>query len=172
LGDITVKSPYLAHALRLADVLAAIQVMGSHLWDSRPVEDWKLNLGERPQSIASWEELFTAHPEFFGSRKSNDGRMLYYLRLRRAYERTIDPTSLDELSAEEIETRKKSGSYESDKLSRRGLTPEQVETLMKTAIELQVRAAALEDRSKWWIPLAAAVLGFVGAVLGSLLKPT
>jgi hypothetical protein len=171
LGGITVKSPYLDH-LRLADVLAAIQVTGSHLWDSRPIEDWKLNLGERPQSVATWEELFTAHPEFFGSSKSKDGQMLYYLRLRRAFERTIDTITFVKLSADEIETRKKRGSYETDKISRRSLTPDQIETLLKTAIELQVRAAALEDRSKWWLPLAAAVVGFAGAVLGSLLKPT
>src|ERR1043166_5648521 len=162
------KSPYLS-SHRLADVLAAIQVMGSTVWDSRPIEHWKPHLGDVPQSASSWEEIFTQHPEFFGVREWQ-GRNTYFLRLRRAYERTIDPVSLKEISDQQLEELKRQNKYDETKLARRALTPSQVEALMKTAIELQVRAAALADRTRWWIPLAAAVLGFLGAIVGSLLK--
>jgi len=164
------KSPYLAHPQRLADVLVAIQVMGSSLWDSREIKDWQAQLGDRPQSLSGWEALFAQHPEFFGSHERDGGRMLHWLRLRRAYERTIDPESFSELLPEEIEQLKTSGAFAKARLARRALSPAQVEALMKTAIELQVRAGALEDRSRWWLPLLAAVVGFLGAVLGSLLK--
>ena len=106
----------------------------------------------------------------FRSSKRKDGAELHYLRLRRAYERTVDPDTLRELTDVEIKQLKDSNQYDNARLARRPLVASQVEALMKTAIELQVRAAALEDRSRWWLPLAAAVLGFVGAVLGSLLK--
>ncbi len=163
------KSPYLTHDQRLADILAAIQVMGSHLWDSRPIEHWKQNLGPMPQSAASWEELFSQHPEFFGTSEF-EGVTSHSLRLRRAYERTIDVSSLRELSDTELKELRESDRYFKTKIARRALLPSQIEALMKTAIELQVRAGAMDDRRKWWLPLAAAVLSFVGALIGSLFK--
>jgi len=45
------------------------------------------------------------------------------------------------------------------------LTPEQVSALINAAVELEVRAAAIEDRAGWWIPLAAA------AQIVKLMKP-
>jgi hypothetical protein len=81
------KSPYLSSPHRLPDILAAIQVMGSHRWDSRDINGWKMNLGDTPLSAASWEQLFASHPEFFGStRRTTDGSTDYFLRLRRSYE--------------------------------------------------------------------------------------
>ena len=164
------KSPYLSSSHRLPDILAAIQVMGSQRWDSREIKDWVTTLGPEPQSALSWEALFTDHPEFFGSTPRSEGGTYYFLRLRRSYERTVDPDDLRELSNQEIKQLKDSGKYVATKLCRKSLAPSQVEALMKTAIELQVRAAALQDRSRWWIPVASAVLAFVGATLGSLLK--
>ena len=163
------KSPYLAHDHRLADILAAIQVMGSHLWDTRQLDHWKSILGQRPQSAETWNELFAQHPEFFGE-VEYEGKNSNFLRLRRAYERTIDPISLRELSDLEIQEMKEKNAYNSAKLARRVLTPQQIEALMKVAIELQVRAGALNDRRRWWLPLMTAGLGFVGALAGSLVN--
>jgi hypothetical protein len=164
-------SPYLVPN-RLPDILAAIQVMGSHFWDSRQIEHWVNNLGPKPQSAASWEALFADHPEFFGNDELKDGRTLYVLRLRRAYENNMDPDTFAEVPAEELRELKAAGKYQVTKiLSRRPLTPSQVEALMKTAIELQVRAAALADRRRYWISIAVpALVGLAGAALGYLLK--
>ena len=162
------KSPYLVEH-RLADVLCAIQVMGSHAWDSRKIEDWQENLGSKPQSANTWEDVLADHPEFFGSRVWKENR-LHFLRLRRSYERTVDPETFMELPPEDIRQLKQSGEFHNSRLSRKALLPTQVEALMKTAIELQVRAAVLADRRRWWIPIAAAALGFGGAVVGSLFK--
>jgi hypothetical protein len=165
------KSPYLSDPHRLADILAAIQVFGSHRWDSREMKDWQEHLGEKPQSGKSWELVLAEHPEFFGTYLGKQGQMYHYLRLRRAYERTVDPDTLRELTDVDIRDLRDRGQYATAKLARKALAGSQVEALMKTAIELQVRAAALEDRTKWWLPLAAAALGFAGALLGSLLNP-
>jgi hypothetical protein len=163
------KSAYLVHDKRLPDILAAIQVMGSHVWDRRTLDDWKSYLGNKPQSASAWESLFNDHPEFFGW-VDFDGKTFYFLRLRGAFERTVDPISLRELNAEEIATLKKNNQYWESKIARRTLPPSTLEALMKAAIELQVRAAALDDRKRWWIPLLTAALGFVGALVGSLAK--
>ena len=166
------RSPYLSNPHRVADILAAIQVFGSHRWDSREMKDWKENLGDAPQSGSSWEEVLAEHPEFFGVYIGKEDKKTYhYLRLRRAYERTIDPDTLRELTDKDIKELRDKGAFYTTKLARKALAASQVEALMKTAIELQVRAAALEDRTRWWLPLAAAALGFIGALLGSFIKP-
>ena len=164
------KSPYLSSTERLSDILAAIQVMGSHRWDSREMKDWKMHLGDHPQSGATWEDVLSQHPEFFGTTRKDGGATYHFLRLRRSYERTVDPDTLRELTDKEIGDLKDRNLYDSARLSRKPLLPTQVEALMKTAVELQVRAAALDDRSKWWIPLAAGAFSLVGGLAGSLLK--
>ena len=164
-------SPYLIPN-RLPDVLAAIQVMGSHFWDSREMKHWMENLGAKPQSADSWDEVFAAHPEFFGRDTVKDGRTLHVLRLRRSFENTIDEKTRAEVSADEIERLKQADEYQKTrKLSRPRLQASQDEALMKTAIELQVRAAALADRRRFWATLTVpAVTGLFGGALGYLLK--
>ena len=50
----------------------------------------------------------------------------------------------------------------------------QIEALMKTAVELHSRAIAQRQENRWWLPiisaLAAAIFGFLGAIVGALLK--
>ena len=165
------RSPYLKHQDRLADVMTAIQVLGSQKWDSREIKDWKSNLGDKPQSANDWQSIFSDHPEFFGSDNCDD-KTFYFLRLRRAYEQTVDTETSKELSEQEITEYKARETYNPDSLARRVLNPNQIETLIKAAVELQARAAALETANRWWIPVLCAALGFSGALVGSLLKPT
>lgn len=49
---------------RLANVLAAIQVMGVHEQSRLKVDDWTAVLG-KPVRDKGWDEIFAAHPEFF-----------------------------------------------------------------------------------------------------------
>lgn len=177
------KSAYLEHEQRLADIMAAIQVMGTHIWDTRPIEDWVKVLGERPLSVETgkWQDLFEKHPEFFGkeiwSRKKREEGIevyLYYLRWRRAYERTIETESLKELTSDEIERLKADKTYNERKIARKALTPEQVGTLLTAAIGLQDQAFEFEARKRWWltlvISLGTALLGLLGVVVGAMLK--
>jgi hypothetical protein len=173
------QSPYLEHPQRLADILAAIQVMGTHVWDTRPVEHWSIVLGEAPRSVPThkWEDVFERHPEFFGKeiwkrKLEEEGKEVftYYLRWRRARERTINPDTLGELTNAEIEELKKNGKYNETRLARKTLTPAQIQTLLRAAIELQVRAIDFTKQSRWWLPIASGALGFLGAIAGAMLK--
>jgi len=177
------RSAYLEHPQRLADIMAAIQVMGSHVWDTRPIYDWVKVLGDRPLSVETnkWEDLFEKHPEFFGKelwdrKKREEGVevYLYYLRWRRAYERTIETVSLKELTSEQIEALKAEKTYNEKKIARKALTPEQVGTLLTAAMELQDRAIGFEARTRWLltalISLGTAVLGLLGVIVGAMLK--
>jgi hypothetical protein len=54
------------------------------------------------------------------------------------------------------------------RISRRPLTPNEVTELIGVAIRLHDRALEQQKARSWWIPLVAAALSFVGAVLGTL----
>lgn len=60
------QSPYLSHQHRLADVVAAIQVMGIYSYSARTIDSWAEILGQKPRSASSWGSIFNEHPEFFG----------------------------------------------------------------------------------------------------------
>jgi hypothetical protein len=177
------KSTYLDHPQRLADIMAAIQVMGTHVWDTRPVEHWVNVLGRWPLSVETkkWDDVFDRHPEFFGkeiwrTKKEKEGieEFVYYLRWRRAGERTFNPDNLKELNNDEIEALKAGGIYEDKRLTRKPLTPEQIGTLLTAAIDLQDRAISFEARSRWWLPVVisfvTALFGILGVVVGAMLK--
>jgi hypothetical protein len=132
----TQDSPYLNRPTRLADVLTVIQVFATHPWDSRTIDDWKMNLGDQPQSGDNWEAVLSKHPEFFGTNDHNDIRY-HFLRLRRAYERTIDISSSnrDELTGDNLLTFKGEDKLWDGRLARKPLSASQTETLIKAAIE-------------------------------------
>ena len=57
------NNPYLKDS-RLADVIAALQIMGTYPWAKRTVDSWTKKLGEH-KSGENWKEVFEDHPEFF-----------------------------------------------------------------------------------------------------------
>lgn len=57
--------PYLKPSVRLADILAAIQVLSAYEFAARTIEKWERSLGRQPQSAETWSDVFTSHPEFF-----------------------------------------------------------------------------------------------------------
>jgi hypothetical protein len=58
-------SAYLKNPRRLADLIAAIQVLGTYKFSSRAAEKWKKRLGRTPVSAGNWTGIFQEHPEFF-----------------------------------------------------------------------------------------------------------
>jgi len=157
------SSPYLSNSSRLADVLAAIQVMGSYPWATRQEARWQEKLGA-PLSADSWTVLFREHPEFF---RINDEDGIT-LRWRHGYDKTFRPSELRELSSTELDGLSPEQRKE---LTRKPLTEGQIETLLKTAIELHTRAVAYAQERRWLTPLLFALLGVVlGAILQAALK--
>jgi hypothetical protein len=155
-------SPYLSNSRRLADVLAALQVMGAYTFASRKYEAWVENLGQ-PVSAKEWKSIFAEHPEFF--RVSGEW---VSLRWRHGYDRTYSHEHVRDLAHDEIAALSEE---QRSKLTRRPLTSDQIEALMKTAIELHSREIAHQQERRWLTPLLFALLGtIIGVVLQAALK--
>jgi len=160
-------SPYLKHNDRLADVVAAIQMMGKYKWDSSCADpcayskgSWKEAIGNRPPVSAKfWSTVFSEHPEFF--RTSDDGKVS--LVLRRAGER-YDTTTGKRITQDEFdrlpEEQKKT-------VSRVPLLPDEITELIELAIKMQTQAIAVRQELRWWVPV---VVGALGVLVGALLK--
>jgi len=55
-------------------------------------------------------------------------------------------------------------------VSRNSSHPQDIKTLVDTAIDLHSRAVDLQHERRWWIPLvSSAIGGSIGAALGALL---
>ena len=159
------KSPYLKEN-RLADVVAAIQVMAVYPWASRQVDAWTKKLGDT-LSADRWSTVFREHPEFF--RLTSDGWAS--LRWRHGYDRTFNANQRKELSESEYAGL---NDVEKKELTRRPLMADQIEALLKTAVEFHTRAIAHQQERRWLLPLlfalGAALLTAFGTILGSILK--
>jgi integrase len=158
-------SPYLKGG-RLADVIAAIQIMGVYPWASRQVEDWARKIGD-PLSGNDWSTVFREHTEFF--RLTNDGWAS--LRWRHGYDRTYDANLGRELGPDEYAVRT---DIQKRELTRKPLTADQIEALLKTAVEFHSRAIADQQERRWLVPLlfgiVTALLAFLGSIIGAILK--
>jgi hypothetical protein len=168
------RSPYLIEG-RLADVLAAIQVMGSAKRPEAAIAKLAADLdgNEDERTVSRWTAVFNDHREFFRVyRVPSDHTLKAALRWRYAYKR-FDPETQKEYSEAEFQALDESGPelrLIRDRLTMKPLEPEQVQTLLNTAIGL--RTAAMEEykASVWWVPLLAAVLAFVGTIVGTLVS--
>jgi hypothetical protein len=158
----TSDSPYLSNGRRLADVLAAIQVMGAYTFSGRKYDSWVEKLGE-PLSATTWNLVFAEHPEFFSVSDE-----WVSLRWRHGYDRTYSHEQVRDLTRDEIA---QLTDDQRAKLTRKPLTSDQIEALMNTAIELHSREVAYQQERRWLSPLLFGLLGVVlGAVLQAALK--
>jgi hypothetical protein len=182
-----------ADVLRVADIVSAIQFMSTYRWAVLKIESCD-QLGE-PSSAKSWEEIFLAHPEFFWVKKKGDARKdpsgeelvhdektapadegsgLTHVALKYRYvmpyyntvsKKTLDKGEYDRLSVDEKKN-----------VTREPLTGDQVDMLLKLAIELHNRFLAQEQQSKWLLnllfPLFGALIGAFGAVYAAVVTGT
>lgn len=155
------RSPYLVQH-RLADLIAAIQVLGTYKFASRDPEKWEQSLGRKPLSAESWHRVFEEHPEFFRIKGADKKASLMW---RRSYEKIFDTRAGKELTSDQIADLDKDEKKQF--LSRAPVTASQVETLIHAAIELHTRAIAQRQEMRWWIPVLTA---FLGVIIGALIK--
>lgn len=160
----TPESPYIANPNRLADVIAAIQTMAVYEFHMRSFEKWAVSITGDESKADYWKKVFDDHPEFF---RLDTTRTLASLVWRRQYPKRYHVDRQQMLSEQE---RAALPEDEMGRLSRPPLTPTDIKTLIDTAINLHTRAVELRRESRWWVPLAGAVGGLVGAIVGSLLK--
>ena len=159
----TEKSPYLCDG-RLADVIAAIQAMGTYKFYKLDFEGWADRITANKNQSQYWKNLFEQHPEFF---RLDGERQRASLVWRRQYPKRFHVDLEKRLSLEEF---KALPDDQKKRVSRDPLTPNDIKTLIDTAINLHSRAIESEHERRWWIPLASsAVGGLVGAGLGVFL---
>lgn len=152
-------NPYLKEK-RLADVIAAITTLGTYKFYKLDVDHWADRIGGAHMPAAHWQVLFEEHPEFF--RLTFDKKRVSLV-WRRQFPRNFLVDAEPEVSPDD----KIDGSSE-DRVSRRPLSPTELTELIGVAIRLHDRALEQKKASGWWIPLVAAGLSFVGALLGGL----
>lgn len=169
------KSPYLDNKKRLEDVIAGIQVLGSYeKKTSRRLNFWISLLGNNE---SHWKKVFEEHPEFFRVNKKNElleenddeingsdsSEMWVSLRWRFAYQRIYDYERKKELLDIEYENL---NVPQKEKLTRKPLTSEQIQSLISTAINLNEKAINDDIRKKWWKPFLPGVFVIAGALIG------
>lgn len=119
-------------------MIAAITLMGRYLYSSLKWQDWADRLGVA-RSADTWRTVFYQHPGFF--RLSEEEAEWALLRLLYGFDRTyilserrkVSPAELSALAADAKEYKD---------LTRRPLTPSEIESLTNTAIELHAQAIA------------------------------
>ncbi len=155
-------SPYLKSG-RLADVVAAVQFMGVSGRPEAEISDWTQRLsGNLDESeMQRWTAVFKEHPEFFHV-YTLKGKPKAALRVRyanRLYDE-IDDKMYTRGQRDGLPPEIK------DRLTTRPLEGEMIGAMADTAIAFHARAS--EDRAARarWIPLVAAIFGFLGALAG------
>jgi hypothetical protein len=159
----TKESPYIANPNRLADLIAAIQILGTYRFASRHIEKWEKRLGRTPVSAANWKTVFTQHPEFFTT-QGDDVSLVW----RRSRERNYDTYSRTLLPREDA--MKLANEEDEDhemRLSRPPLDTSEVSKLIDIAIRLHEREINHAQERRWWITAIVAVVGLVISVAGT-----
>lgn len=125
---------------RLQDIIGALQIMGSYREYKMTIEEWKEIIENDPLSAESWRAVFTEHPEFF---RKND-KDLFSLMWRKGMPHQGG--------------------------SRAPLSGDQTKALLDVALDFHSKAQEERRDRRWWIPILAAIMAFVGAVVGGYLK--
>jgi len=176
------KSQYLEKD-RLANVIAAIQVLGVCEHASGTLDRWaaELETSEEltPEQIErtpvrfgdrkKWQAIFEQHPEFFKSYTTR-GEPRVALRWRYAQTVNLEPKPKAPAAAESNDLIKPEDEYDLTKVKSKPLTPEQIEVLINTAIELHGREAAADRKpDRFRTPLMTVVGALLGSVVGGVL---
>ena len=154
------ESPYITNPKRLADLIAAIQVLGSYRFASRKIDKWAKRLGRTPVSSNDWLTIFKEHPEFF----TFDGENISLV-WRRSRERNYDTFDRRVLSKDEAQEMAKSESEVNEKrLSRPPLDTIEISKLIDIAINLHEREIKHTQERRWWITAVVAIVALIISV--------
>jgi hypothetical protein len=155
------KSPYLKDQ-RLADVIAAIQVLSTYKFYKLDFKGWSKRITGSEENFEHWKIVFIEHPEFFRLNHAKDRVSLAW---RRSHQRTYHVDRNEILTKEECDSL---GEQErNERLSRTPLNNNDIETLINTAINLHTRAIESEKEKRWMLPsLVTIVAVLLGAYLG------
>ena len=137
------KSPYVKNPARLADLIAAIQVMGTYRFASRPLAKWERRLGRNPVSAPDWLTIFRQHPEFFTIQ--DDFVSLVW---RRSKERNYNTFKRELSEAQAMAAT--DPEQEATRLSRPPLDTAEISKLVDIAVSLHERGIKRGRNDSWW----------------------
>lgn len=157
-------SPYLADANRLGDVIAAIQAMAVYKFYKLPFSGWADRISADEKQAEKWKVVFLQHPEFFRLDSAREKASLVW---RRQFPKRFDVDTERVLSVAEYAALT---SEQKARVSRIPLTPGDIKALVDTAVSLHSRAIEHQRDRRWWIGLASAGGGLIGATIGALVK--
>lgn len=150
-------SPYITNPTRLADLIAAIQVMGTYNFASRPLSKWENRLGRKPVSSDEWLTIFKEHPEFF-TIQGEEISLVW----RRSRERIYDTLKSAVLSNDEAAVIKaKEIELGEKRLSRPPLDTTEISKLVDIAINLHEREIQHQQERRWWLTAVITILGLI-----------
>ena len=162
------KSPYLSDPNRLADVIAAIQVMATYKFYKLEFKGWADRISGDESQARRWQTVFEDHPEFF---RLDSARQRASLVWRRQHQKRYD---VDSEQSNSNVTYDGLTDSQRERVSRNPLGISEISTLIQTAIDLHSRALEYKRELRWWVPaltgLAGAVIGAVAAVVGATIK--
>ena len=136
---------------RLADVIAAIQVMAAAKRPERKIKDWayEFDRNRDADTVDRWTSVFQDHCEFFLTyrlrEQDPEADLEAALRWRYAF-KTFDADSGKEYTPEQI---KALPPEQRDLITSKPLEGEQIQTLLNTAIGLHARAMEELRESRW-----------------------
>ncbi|MEI6302582.1 MAG: N-carbamoyl-L-amino acid amidohydrolase [Betaproteobacteria bacterium] len=157
-------SPYLRDSNRLGDVIAAIQTMATYKFYKLSFAEWADRISADVAQADKWEKVFLEHPEFF---RLDTAREYASLVWRRQFPKRYD------VNAESVLTRETFYALpdeQKSRISRIPLPSSDIKVLIETAINLHSRALEEQKDKRWWVAIAGAAGGLVGAVVGAFLK--
>ncbi len=155
-------SPYIANPNRLADLIAAIQVLGTYRFASRYLGKWEKRLGRTPVSAPDWKTVFKQHPEFFTTQGPSVS-----LVWRRSRERNYDTVTRTLLSRDEAaELAKVEDEFNENRLSRPPLDTAEISKLVDIAISLHEREIRHAQERRWWFTAIVGVIGLIISIAG------
>lgn len=153
------RSPYIAHPNRLADLIAAIQVLGTYGFASRELSKWETRLGRKPVSADNWLTVFSQHPELFTIQEQNIS-----LVWRRSRERNYDTYAQTVVSRKEEAALREDEKSGEKRLSRPPLDTSEISHLIDMAIRLHEREIQHRQERRWWVTAVIAILGLIVSV--------
>lgn len=153
-----ISSPYLKESTRLADVISAIQVMGTYKFYKLDFGGWADRITGDETQTEHWQQVFEEHPEFF---RLDSDRLKASLVWRRNYQKLYDVDREEKITREQFQNL---NNAEKNRISRNPLTNSDISTLLTTAIQLHSRALEHQQDKRWWI---SGMVGLLGVILGA-----
>ena len=155
------SSPYLNEENRLADVVAAIQVMGTYKFYKSDFTGWADRITGDETQADHWKRVFEEHPEFF---RLDSGRSKASLVWRRNYQKLYDVDREEKITREQFH---QLNAEQKSRISRNPLTNSDISVLISAAIQLHSRALEHQQDKRWWI---SGVVGLIGVIVGATIQ--